>query len=346
MKKMLKYMSPLAPDDSGVSSVLYELGGIVVICDAGGCAGNVCGFDEPRWFTKRSALFSAGLRDMDAILGRDKNLIEKLAKVTEQVDAEFTAIIGTPVPAVIATDYKALQRMAEKKTDLPCLVFNTDGTKLYDEGQSKAYLEVFKRFAEESEESGEECIYGVIGATPLSTGCVTADEIKKGFDEKTICYGMDSTLNAVRHAGRVKKNFVIDPSGLAAARYLKEKFGTPYEMSYPKNLLEDTLEKLDGVTPDSKVLIIHQQAAANALRDELRKSFGEAETKSDGIKVASFFMIDDEFAEEGDVHIKDEDELRSLVLEGGFDMIIADKNVRKALPEYEGEFVEFNHYAV
>ncbi len=112
MKKMLKYMSPLAPDDSGVSSVLYELGGIVVICDAGGCAGNVCGFDEPRWFTKKSALFSAGLRDMDAILGRDKNLVEKLAKVTEQIDAQFTAIIGTPVPAVIATDYKALMRLS------------------------------------------------------------------------------------------------------------------------------------------------------------------------------------------------------------------------------------------
>ena len=48
MKKMLKHMSPLAPDDSGACAVLYELGGITVICDAGGCAGNVCGFDEPR----------------------------------------------------------------------------------------------------------------------------------------------------------------------------------------------------------------------------------------------------------------------------------------------------------
>jgi len=43
MKKLLKYISPLAPDDSGACSVLYELGGIVVICDAGGCTGNICG---------------------------------------------------------------------------------------------------------------------------------------------------------------------------------------------------------------------------------------------------------------------------------------------------------------
>ena len=78
MKNLLKLLSPFAPDQSGASAVLYELGGLMVICDAGGCAGNVCGFDEPRWFTKKSAVFSAGLRDMDAILGRDDRLIEKL----------------------------------------------------------------------------------------------------------------------------------------------------------------------------------------------------------------------------------------------------------------------------
>ena len=68
--------------------MFYELGGITVICDAGGCAGNVCGFDEPRWHEKSSALFSAGLRDMDAILGRDELLIRKLTKITEQVAEE------------------------------------------------------------------------------------------------------------------------------------------------------------------------------------------------------------------------------------------------------------------
>lgn len=80
MKNLLKLLSPFAPDQSGAAAVLYELGGLMVICDAGGCAGNVCGFDEPRWFTKKSAVFSAGLRDMDAILGRDDRLIESSPK--------------------------------------------------------------------------------------------------------------------------------------------------------------------------------------------------------------------------------------------------------------------------
>ena len=121
MRGLRKYLTPFAPDQSGAVSVFYEFGGIIVICDAGGCTGNICGFDEPRWFESKSALFSAGLRDMDAILGRDDRLVEKLADAATKLDAKFAAIIGTPVPAVIGTDYHALKRMTEKKVNLPIM---------------------------------------------------------------------------------------------------------------------------------------------------------------------------------------------------------------------------------
>ena len=120
MRGLRKYLTPFAPDQSGAVSVLYELGGIIVICDAGGCTGNVCGFDEPRWFERKSAVFSAGLRDMDAILGRDDRLVAKLVDAAEKVEAGFAAVIGTPVPAVDSERIiRPLKRMCEKKTDLP-----------------------------------------------------------------------------------------------------------------------------------------------------------------------------------------------------------------------------------
>ena len=96
MKMLLKRLSPFAPDHSGAVSVLFELGGLIVICDAGGCTGNICGFDEPRWFTSKCALFSAALRDMDAILGRDEHLVKKTAAALEDTGAEFSALISTP----------------------------------------------------------------------------------------------------------------------------------------------------------------------------------------------------------------------------------------------------------
>ena len=152
MKGLRKYISPFAPDQSGAAAVFCELGGLVIILDAGGCAGNICGFDEPRWFESKSAIFSAGLRDMDAILGRDDRLVKKIAMACEKIEGAFIAVIGTPVPAVIGTDYKALKKMIEKKTEIPAITVDTDGMELYDTGVGKAYLELFKTFGGKREE--------------------------------------------------------------------------------------------------------------------------------------------------------------------------------------------------
>lgn len=46
MKGLRKYLSPFAPDQSGAAAVLCEFHGLIIILDAGGCAGNICGFDE------------------------------------------------------------------------------------------------------------------------------------------------------------------------------------------------------------------------------------------------------------------------------------------------------------
>lgn len=81
---------------------------------------------------------------MDAILGRDDRLVEKIGKACEKLSADFIAVIGTPVPAVIGTDYRALSRMIEKKTGIPALTIDTDGTKLYDDGEKKTWKELFK----------------------------------------------------------------------------------------------------------------------------------------------------------------------------------------------------------
>lgn len=167
MKGLWKYLSPFAPDQSGAAAVLYGLGGIVVICDAGGCAGNICGFDEPRWFSgKRSAVFSAGLRDMDAILGRDDLLVRKVCAAAETVNAAFVALVGTPVPAVIGTDFKALCRMISRTLNIPALAVPTTGIGYYDDGMQAAYNALLPVLAQ-PETVVERGRAGVLGAVPL-----------------------------------------------------------------------------------------------------------------------------------------------------------------------------------
>lgn len=339
MRGLRKYLTPFAPDQSGAVSVLYELGGIIVICDAGGCTGNVCGFDEPRWFERKSAVFSAGLRDMDAILGRDDRLVAKLVDAAQKVEAGFVAVIGTPVPAVIGTDYQALKRMCEKKTSFPVLAVNTDGMELYDVGERKAYLELFKAFAREKlpVEKGR---IGILGMTPQDVSDLkAADKIRENLLNKgmeAICYGMGDDLEAVKKASSVEKNIVVSPAALECAKYLEKTFGTPYEAGYP--LADELVPDMDYT--GKKVLVVQQQVVAGAIRERLQER-GAGE-----ITAASWFTMEKDFLKPGDVSLKDEEDYISLVENGRYDVIFADPCMKRMTPGFSGMFVDTVHFAV
>lgn len=352
VRGLWKGLTPFAPDQSGAASVFYELGGILVICDAGGCTGNVCGFDEPRWFGERSAIFSAGLRDMDAILGRDDRLVAKLTDAAEKIDANFAAVIGTPVPAVIATDYRALQRMCEKKTNLPILTVDTNGMELYDVGEEKAWLTLFKTFAgkdvasqkEASEEDdfSKKMKIGVLGLTPQDVSDLHVEEkFRKLENENThyICYGMGAGIDKVKTAGSADKNLVVAPAALETAKYLEKEFGTPYEVGYP--FVDELIPELGYER--KKLLIIHQQVIANAIRQEIRTRSDEQNTE---VTVASWFMMKSELSEEGDLSLKEEMDYCKLVQNGNYDIVFADENMRGLVPGFKGTFVNVRHFAV
>ena len=340
MRGLRKYLTPFAPDQSGAVSVLFELGGIVMICDAGGCTGNVCGFDEPRWFEQKSAIFSAGLRGMDAILGRDDRLVAKLADAAEKVDAAFTAVIGTPVPAVIATDYLALRRMTEKKMNLPVLTVDTDGMELYDKGEEKAFLELFKTFAVEKYPVDEHKI-GVLGMTPQDVSdLAAADKIRELFQrkygQKAVCYCMGDGLEEVKKVSSVSKNIVVSPAALATAKYLEKTFGTAYEIYYP--LVEDLLPEMDYT--GKRILVVHQQVIADSIRKVLLERGAEI------VQTASWFMMKKELQADEDVILRDEDAYIELVQKGEFDIIFADECMDRMTPKFDGTFVNTRHFAV
>ena len=352
VRGLWKGLTPFAPDQSGAASVFYELGGILVICDAGGCTGNVCGFDEPRWFGERSAIFSAGLRDMDAILGRDDRLVAKLVDAADKIDANFAAIVGTPVPAVIATDYRALQRMCEKKTNLPILTVDTNGMELYDVGEEKAWLTLFKTFAgkdvvsqkeaSEEDDSSKKMKIGVLGLTPHDVSDLNIEEkFWKSENENThyICYGMRAGIDKVKTAGSADKNLVVAPAALETAKYLEKEFGTPYEVGYP--FVDELIPELDYA--GKKILIIHQQVIANAIRQEIRTRSNEQNTE---VTVASWFMMKSELSEEEDLSLKEEKDYCKLVQNGNYDIVFADENMRGLVPGFKGTFVNVRHFAV
>ena len=347
MKALWKYIPPFAPDQSGACAVLCELGGLIVIIDAGGCAGNICGFDEPRWFSCKSAIFSAGLRDMDAILGRDEKLVDKTVRACEQIDSEFVALIGTPVPAVIGTDYRALKRMIHKRTGLPVITVESTGTQHYDKGAEKAFLELVKSFVrsdevpEQKNEKKGDVLY--FGATPLDTDGIAREN----------WFGMGTGIEALsKKINSYDMLQVISPSAIAAAKLLKEKAGIDFFVAYPLEtisgyesliqFLNYSRDKFKSSLNKGKTLILHQQILANSIREKMEESW-----QSDlAIDVCSWFMMDKAYMRKNDRILKEEDDWISLVNDGGYDLVIADPILKKAIPEYKGIFISLPHYAL
>lgn len=326
MKGFFQYLAPFAPDYSGAVGVVFGMNALTVLCDPGGCSGNVCGYDEPRFYGSGHALYSAAIRDMDVIMGKDDLLARKVLFAASEKSYPFAALIGTPVVSVVATDLNNLCRAVEKKTGIPAVSVDTNGMDSYDIGQSKMNLKLVKKFALEG--SGNKTKSLVIGYTPLDM--MGLAEPPKW--ENAVLFGYcEDTMEMLRNLADVKETLVLSPSALAAARELEKSFGIPYRAAFPESKAMDKIELPDN---PGKTLIIHQQFAANALREKLQI---EAD-------VGSWFMLDREFAKENDIRFDDEEVFIETAM--NYNTLICDEFYFKALKDFKGNKIKFNHFAV
>ena len=326
MKGLRKVLTPFAPDQSGAVGVLYEFGALIVIIDAGGCTGNICGFDEPRWQISSSAVFSAGLRDMDAILGRDELLVKKIAKAHEAIDVKFTALVGTPVPAVIATDYDALSYMIENKTGKPVVAIRTDGMHLYDKGASDAYVKLIEAFANEKKAVDKKAV-GIFGALPLDMGGNDREKIKSYYLDQGYTtvrmYGTGAGLEDIENVSANALNVAVSSCGIDAVTRLNELFGTHFEITDPSKY---------GLTfASGRTLVVHDEVCGKTIKE---RSEGD-------VTVATFFTTHND-----DIQLTEEDEFTELVMNGNWDNLVCDASLLPLIPEYKGNFISLPHFAV
>ena len=72
-----------------------------------------------------------------------------------------------------------------------------------------------------------------------------------------------------------------------------------------------------------------------AIREEILKQAPDAQ-----VTVASWFMMKPELRQEGDLHLRDEDDYVELVEKGGFDVIYADHCMERMTPKFAEIFVD------
>ena len=127
MKQAQQVLSTYAVDMFGIASALYELGGLVVMHDASGCNSTYSTHDEPRWYDTPSMVYISGLCEIDTIQGNDLRLVDEIAVVAAETTPAFIAVGGSPMPNVVGTDFKALERMIFERTGIRTVGFRTDG---------------------------------------------------------------------------------------------------------------------------------------------------------------------------------------------------------------------------
>ena len=362
MKNFHMILPTFAPDYSGVCSVLFELEGMVVIHDAGGCTGTFTGYDEPRWFDEKSCIFTSNLDDVEAVFGTDDILLDKITSAQKFLDRRFIALLGSPSPMVLGTDIEALSKIIQQKTGKKCISFNTKGMAFYDEGVSMALLALAKNFLPLKRPQIIPHSVNLIGATPLDlANRHNVNAIRKFLEESgfPVCstWAMGSTLDEISNSLGAECNIALTASALKTARYLEHTYGMPYltgSFSGVKGA-EEGLRKLEALltgkrylryTPPEqtgkRTLIVGEQLLANGIRQAL-----ELDLNKGGIDVVSFFNADPRYMRPGDCGGIDEEELTQRVRSGVYDLVIGDGLCRLFDTEQKHcRFVDIPHVAV
>lgn len=236
----------LAPDYSGAASALYELGGAVVVHDPSGCLGNFVGYDEPRLYDTHSRVFTSALDEMQALLGKDEALVFAATQAQQITQGAFVAIVGTPNPMILGTDYAAVARLVSERCGAPAFGIETTGLDSYEAGASKAYLgyaravlapAVERRFGKGAPRwsAGASRRVNLLGATPHDMQRqANVDEAARILGdagwEVASCWSMGPLADpaALVEGAASQLNVVLAYDGLALAKWMRSEYGIPY----------------------------------------------------------------------------------------------------------------------
>lgn len=375
MKQIASRISIYSADAFGVCSALYELGGLCVMHDASGCNSTYNTHDEPRWYDFDSMVYISGLSEMEAIMGDDQKFIDDIVYTAKELNPNFIAMAGTPIPTMIGTDFKAIANIIEKETNIPTFGFDTTGMHSYVSGAYKAFEALAKRFLKrndkesrgekkesidkESREAKNTIIkVNILGATPLDFSInksveAMVDLLKENNFEVISTWAMGSSLEYIKNAGDADVNLVVSYSGIGAAKYMYENLnipyviGTPFGKEFAKKVIEDLKEvkstkenkiSYDNrkIDKDAEITIVGESIMSESLAYAISKE------KNKTVNVISSLETDEKLLLEGDKIAMFEDDIEKCLKNSK--TIIADPLFRPICP-IDSTFISLPHEA-
>lgn len=352
MNNLYKYLVPFLADTFGFQEVIDITDGMGILDDCSPYKGQVSRTDTAEPYAG-SRMVTSWIRMEDVIGGTKNKILETFRKSYREFDPAFVLIGTAPVASMIGTDLEDVADSITRESGIPAAAVELNGHKYYDQGISTALLALAKLLAQPAQEKipgGINLIGGnAIDWTAQNVRDVRAWAETNGFHVVSQWGGRETAAN-LRLAAKAEVNLVTAASGLAVAKWMEQEFDIPYIAAAPfgrswAGWIADALKNSTQPEPPqseepANVLIIGEQLTSNAIRATLALDYGIR-----GADVATFFTFNKAMADAGDKRVKSEDALQKLMQNGGYDLIIADPELRVLAPE-DCHWIDLPHGAV
>lgn len=214
----------------------------------------------------QNRLFTTHMSEDDVVMGDVTRLEDAIVELDKSYAPKVIFVVASSVTAVIGTDIKGVCRYMQNEVKAKLIAFEQGGFRGdYSVGLVETYKLLVKNLPKKDVHP-EEGVYNIIGASAwryrMASDIIEVKSLLKealGL-ECNACLCCDTSVEELQEMGKAQVNIVLGNEGLAAAKILQEKFGTPYVYAAPYgysgtvNFLEQVGEAI-GETPNPMVLM-------------------------------------------------------------------------------------------
>ena len=214
----------------------------------------------------QNRMFTTHMSEDDVVMGDVTRLEDAIVELDKSYAPKVIFVVASSVTAVIGTDIKGVCRYMQNEVKAKLVAFEQGGFRGdYSIGLAETY-KLLVRNLPKKDVAQEAGVYNIIGASAWRYRMASDIwEVKSLLDEAlglscNACLCCDTSVEELEDMGLAQVNIVLGNEGLAAAKYLQEKFGTPYVYAVPYgysavlSFLEQVGEAV-GKEPDAMVLM-------------------------------------------------------------------------------------------
>ena len=187
----------------------------------------------------QNRLFTTHMSEDDVVMGDVTRLEEALIELDKNYAPKVIFVVASSVTAVIGTDIKGVCRYMQREVKAKLVAFEQGGFRGdYSVGLAETYKLLVKNLPKK-DVAQEKGVYNIIGASAWRYRMASDIwEVKSLLSEAlglscNACLCCDTSVEELQALGKAQVNIVLGSEGLAAAKLLEEKFGTPYVYAVP-----------------------------------------------------------------------------------------------------------------